>query len=48
MGMDTASILFLNAAGGAMFKIFAGRDDHRQLLAEQLSAFRTLARTLTQ
>lgn len=46
MAMDTASILFFNAAGSAMFKIFLGRDDRRQLLADQLSAFRTLAATL--
>ena len=46
MAMDTASILFFNAAGSAMFKIFLGRDDHRQLLGEQVDAFRTLAAVL--
>lgn len=46
MGMDTASILFFNAAGSAMLKIFPGRDDHRQLLANQVTAFRVLAATL--
>lgn len=46
MAMDTASILFFNAAGSAMFKIFLGRDDHRQLLGEQVDAFRTLATVL--
>lgn len=46
MAMDTASILFFNAAGSAMFKIFLGRDDHRQLLADQVDAFRTLAAAL--
>ncbi|BBQ82645.1 TPA: heme utilization cystosolic carrier protein HutX [Kluyvera ascorbata] len=46
MAMDTASILFFNAAGSAMFKIFLGRDDHRQLLSEQVDAFRTLAAAL--
>lgn len=46
MAMDTASILFFNVAGNAMFKIFLGRDDHRQLLAEQVDAFRTLAAVL--
>ena len=46
MAMDTASILFFNAAGNAMFKIFLGRDDHRQLLAEQVDAFRKLAAVL--
>lgn len=44
MAMDTASILFFNAAGNAMFKISC--DDHRQLLAEQVDAFRTLAAVL--
>lgn len=46
MGMDTASILFLNQAGSAMFKVFLGRDEHRQLLGEQVDAFRTLASSL--
>ena len=46
MGMDTASILFFNQAGSAMFKIFLGRDEHRQLLAEQVSAFHTLSSSL--
>ena len=46
MAMDTASILFFNAEGSAMFKIFLGRDDHRQLLSEQVDAFRTLAAVL--
>ncbi len=46
MAMDTASILFFNAAGSAMFKIFLGRDEHRQLLSEQVDAFRTLAAVL--
>lgn len=46
MAMDTASILFFNAAGSAMFKIFLGRDDHRQLLSEQVDAFRPLAAAL--
>ncbi len=43
MGMDTASVVFFNASGDAMFKIFLGRDDHRQLLAHQVIAFRLLA-----
>jgi len=43
MGMDTASILFLNQQGSAMFKIFLGRDEHRKLLASQVDAFRALA-----
>lgn len=43
MGMDTASILFFNKAGSAMFKIFLGRDEHRQLLSEQVQRFHALA-----
>lgn len=43
MSMDTASILFFNRDGGAMLKIFLGRDEHRQLRREQLDAFHTLA-----
>ncbi|TCW15229.1 heme utilization protein HuvX [Raoultella sp. BIGb0138] len=46
MAMDTASILFFNKAGSAMFKIFLGRDEHRQLLSEQRNAFHTLATAL--
>lgn len=46
MGMDTASILFFNKEGSAMLKIFLGRDDHRQLLSEQVSAFHALAASL--
>lgn len=46
MAMDTASILFFNAAGSVMFKIFLGRDSHRQLLSAQVDAFRALAVTL--
>jgi putative heme utilization carrier protein HutX len=45
MGMDTASILF-NQAGSAMFKIFLGQDEHRQLLADQVSAFHALSSSL--
>lgn len=46
MGMETASVLFFNKAGSAMLKIFLGRDEHRQLLAEQVSAFQTLVASL--
>uniref|UniRef100_UPI0031D496E3 heme utilization cystosolic carrier protein HutX n=1 Tax=Klebsiella sp. TaxID=576 RepID=UPI0031D496E3 len=46
MAMDTASILFFNKAGSAMLKIFLGRDEHRQLLSEQVNAFHTLAAAL--
>ncbi|RKG56973.1 heme utilization cystosolic carrier protein HutX, partial [Corallococcus exercitus] len=44
--MDTASILFFNKEGSAMLKIFLGRDDHRQLLSEQVNAFHALAASL--
>lgn len=46
MGMETASILFLNATGSAMLKIFVGRDAHRNLLPMQLEAFHRLALSL--
>lgn len=46
MGIDTASILFFNSSGDAMLKIFLGRDEHRQLLTEQVEAFRSLAKKL--
>ena len=39
----SASILFFNVDGGIMFKIFVGRDDKRELKADQLEAFRALA-----
>lgn len=45
MGVDTASIIFLNQQGQAMFKIFVGRDDKYQLNTEQLKAFHQLATT---
>jgi putative heme utilization carrier protein HutX len=42
-GRPSASILFFNLDGGVMFKIFVGRDEKRELLANQLAAFRTMA-----
>ncbi|MDF7758551.1 heme utilization cystosolic carrier protein HutX [Kosakonia cowanii] len=48
MALDAATILFFNAAGSAMLKIFVGRDEHHQLLAPQLAAFRALAQSLAQ
>jgi heme iron utilization protein len=42
-GRPSASILFFNLDGGVMFKIFVGRDEKRELLANQLSAFRAMA-----
>lgn len=43
MKMSTASIIFLNQVGQAMFKIFVGRDANHQLKVEQLEKFRLLA-----
>lgn len=43
MKMSTASIIFLNKEGQAMFKVFVGRDSHHQLKADQLEKFRALA-----
>lgn len=48
MGMSTASVWFLNAAGYAMLKVFVGRDSHRQLLNDQLTAFRALPAMLAE
>lgn len=42
-GRLSASILMFNRDGGIMFKIFVGRDEKRELLADQLAAFRKLA-----
>ncbi|MBS0534007.1 MAG: heme utilization cystosolic carrier protein HutX [Proteobacteria bacterium] len=42
-GRLSASILLFNRDGGIMFKIFVGRDDKRDLLPDQLAAFRRLA-----
>ena len=41
-------MVFLNLEGGAMFKIFVGRDEKRELLPHQLQAFRALADRLSQ
>ncbi len=32
----------MNAAGGAMFKVFVRRDENKELLAEQLAKFEAL------
>jgi heme iron utilization protein len=42
-GRPSASILFFNVDGGIMFKVFVGRDEKRELLPDQLAAFRSLA-----
>jgi hypothetical protein len=33
---------FINVEGGAMFKVFVGRDEKRELLAGQLASFERL------
>jgi putative heme utilization carrier protein HutX len=47
MGRLSASILFINVDGGIMFKIFVGRDEKRELKADQLERFRALATRLS-
>jgi len=42
-GRPSVSILFFNVDGGIMFKVFVGRDERRELLGDQLAAFRALA-----
>jgi putative heme utilization carrier protein HutX len=42
-GRLSASVLFFNCDGGIMFKVFVGRDERRELLTDQLAAFRSLA-----
>jgi putative heme utilization carrier protein HutX len=42
MGLDTASIVFFNGVEQAMLKIFLGRDEKRNLLADQVVLFRSL------
>jgi heme iron utilization protein len=46
MGRPSAFLAFFNVDGGIMFKIFVGRDDKRELKAEQVSAFAALAERL--
>jgi heme iron utilization protein len=43
MGRLSAALLFLNVDGGIMYKVFVGRDEKRELLADQLAKFRALA-----
>jgi len=38
-----AFIAFFNAEGAIIFKVFVGRDERRELLADQLAAFEALA-----
>jgi heme iron utilization protein len=41
-GRRSCSVQFINIDGGAMFKVFVGRDDKRELLADQLARFERL------
>lgn len=43
MKRASASVLFFNADGGIMLKVFVGRDEAGNLRAQQLAAFRALA-----
>ena len=43
MGRLSASVLFFNVDGGIMFKVFVGRDEKRELKADQFAKFRALA-----
>ena len=47
MGMETASVWFINPEGQAMLKVFVDRDEQRRLREEPLAAFRALAQTLS-
>lgn len=47
MGKASAFVAFLNGSGGIMFKVFVGRDDKRELRADQLARFRALADQLS-
>ena len=42
MGRLSASLLFFNVDGGIMYKVFVGRDEKRELKADQLAKFRAL------
>lgn len=47
MTLDTASIVFLNTKGQAMFKIFVGYDEQYQIIPQQLEQFRALRAQLS-
>ena len=42
-GKSSAFVAFFNVDGGIMFKVFVGRDENRELKADQLERFRKLA-----
>lgn len=41
-GRRSLSVWFMNAGGGAMFKIFVRRDENKELLADQVAKFEAL------
>ncbi|MDR6772221.1 heme utilization cystosolic carrier protein HutX [Azospirillum sp. BE72] len=43
---DSCAVIFFNGDGEAMFKIFVGRDEKRQLLADQVDRFLALRNRL--
>ena len=47
MGRSSAFISFFNVDGGIMFKVFVGRDETREMKADQLAAFRALGQKLS-
>ncbi|MGO4714013.1 heme utilization cystosolic carrier protein HutX [Bradyrhizobium sp. 2TAF24] len=47
MNKTSAFVAFLNVDGGIMFKVFVGRDEARQLKADQLARFRALVASLS-
>jgi heme iron utilization protein len=46
-GRRSCSLQFINIDGGAMFKVFVGRDEKRELLADQLARFERLCEART-
>lgn len=47
MKLPTASVQFFNVDGGCMFKVYIGRDENKQLRADQLARFDALSARLT-
>jgi heme iron utilization protein len=47
-GRRSCSLQFINIEGGAMFKVFVGRDEQRELFAGQLACFERLRKAETE
>ncbi len=47
MGMKSMSVQFYELSGAPMFKVYIGRDEKRQLLPDQIEAFKTLRDRVT-